>query len=288
MWSTGGRAAAVSRAAGGRPDPAAIPGARRGPLPDRGEPELATLVAEAPRGDDWLHEIKFDGYRVVCRLERRRAAPVHAPRRRLDQTISRHSLDPLRKLPVEAALLDGEVVYVHDDGRTTFTALASALQGGSDPQGRIVYYVFDLAAPGRLRSDGGAARGPQGGAASASLRAGPPAPASGTSTTSGVTARRSSARPATSRSRARWPSAPTRPYRSGRGRDWVKVKCLRRQEFLIVGFTERTGVSDRIGALLVGFHEGRDGPVVLRRSGRHRLGRQGDARPAQRGSTRSW
>ena len=51
-------------------------------------------------------------------------------------------------------------------------------------------------------------------------------------------------------------------YRSGRSRDWVKVKCLRRQEFLVTGFTERAGVADRIGALLVGFHERPGGPVV--------------------------
>ena len=46
-----------------------MPGARAAPLPDRVEPELATLVPEAPAGDDWLHEIKYDGYRVMCRLE---------------------------------------------------------------------------------------------------------------------------------------------------------------------------------------------------------------------------
>jgi bifunctional non-homologous end joining protein LigD len=50
-------------------------------------------------------------------------------------------------------------------------------------------------------------------------------------------------------------------YRSGRSRDWLKVKCLRRQEFLITGFTERTDVSGRIGALLVGFHKTPGGPV---------------------------
>ncbi|HUK76699.1 MAG TPA: DNA polymerase ligase N-terminal domain-containing protein, partial [Thermoleophilia bacterium] len=140
-----GRGSSGARADSARPrvDPASIPGARRAALPAWTEPELATLVSEAPRGEAWLHEIKFDGYRVGCRLGGGEARLF--TRRGADWTTHFPTLlDELRALPVESVLLDGEVVYVHDDGRTTFTALASALQSGSDPRGRIVYYVFDL------------------------------------------------------------------------------------------------------------------------------------------------
>ena len=292
VWQTEGTGAGqpvVAVAQGGGPaarggaargvDPAAIPGARRAALPAWTEPELATLVTEAPRGEAWLHEIKFDGYRVVCRVA---AGEVRLfTRRGADWTTHFPTLlDELRALPVESASLDGEVVYVHDDGRTTFSALASALQSGSDPHGRIVYYVFDL-----LYLDGFDLRGTPLVARKEALErllAGRPAgarvryvehirgrgeqffdQACGLDLEGAVAKRAEST------------------YRSGRSRDWVKVKCLRRQELLVTGFTERTGVADRIGALLVGFHERPGGPRRVRRPGRHRLGRQGDARSAQ-------
>ncbi len=264
VWQSEGPPSADGVASGGsptaaRPDPGSIPGARRAPLPRRVEPELATLVSEAPRGDGWLHEIKFDGYRVLCRLDG--GAPRLFTRRGADWTDHFPTLlAPLGRLPAESALLDGEVVYVHDDGRTTFAALASALQGGTDPEGRIVYYVFDL-----LYLDGfdltGAPLLARKEALERLLAGQPPGArvryvdhvlghgdefvrqACGFAL-EGAVAKRAEA-----------------TYRAGRSRDWLKVKCLRRQEFLITGFTERAGVSGRIGALLVGFHENPGGAV---------------------------
>src|SRR5262245_15437285 len=67
------RPAARAEARSALPCPAAIPGARAAPLPKFVPPQLATLVAEAPRGDEWLHEMKFDGYRILARLEGGRA-----------------------------------------------------------------------------------------------------------------------------------------------------------------------------------------------------------------------
>ena len=229
------------------------------PLPDRLEPELATLASAAPPGDDWLHEIKFDGYRVICRLEHGERRLL--TRRGVDWTDHFPTLlGPLAQVPAETALLDGEVVYVQDDGRTSFPALASALQGGTDPQGRIVYYVFDLVhlngfdltrAPLWARKE-----------ALERLLAGLPSgarvrfvdhvrgrgeefvrQACGFALEGAVAKRADSA------------------YRPGRGRDWLKVKCLHRQELLVVGFTERTGDDGGVGAILVGYHDGPDGPV---------------------------
>ncbi|HJW74524.1 MAG TPA: DNA polymerase ligase N-terminal domain-containing protein, partial [Thermoleophilia bacterium] len=125
------------------PNAARIPGARKAPLPNRVEPELATLVAEAPAGEGWIHEVKFDGYRVMSRLEDGRLTMF--TRRGADWTDHFPTLvDAVKEVPAKRALLDGEVVYVKPDGRTSFLKLASALQSGTDPEGRVVYHVFDL------------------------------------------------------------------------------------------------------------------------------------------------
>ena len=133
-----------SQAASAAPvDLAEMPGARAAPLPARLAPQLATLVAEAPTGDDWLHEIKYDGYRVMCRLEEGKARLL--TRRGADWTSHFPSLlGAVERIPARSAILDGEVVFVQPDGRTSFPKLASALQSGADEEGGIVYYVFDL------------------------------------------------------------------------------------------------------------------------------------------------
>jgi bifunctional non-homologous end joining protein LigD len=259
VWSTAGEDR------GEQPrDPAAVPGARRAPLPERCEPELATLVDEAPRGDDWLHEIKLDGYRVLCRLEG--SVPRLLTRRGADWTSHVPTLvAPLGALPARAALLDGEVVYVGDDGRTSFLELASALQNGTDRDGRIVYYVFDLLhldgydlTRASLRDRKRLLEGLLAGqAADARVRYVEHLEGRGEEffrqtcafDLEGAIAKRADS-----------------PYRPGRGRDWLKVKCLRRQELVIGGFTERAGTAGGVGALLLGFHEGPGEP--LRYAGR--------------------
>ena len=244
VWDPAGPPAA-------RPDPGAVPGARRGPLPVRVEPELATLVSEAPRGDGWLHEIKFDGYRVLCRLDG--GVPRLFTRRGADWTDHFPTLiAPLGRLPAASALLDGEVVYAHDDGRTTFAALASALQGGTDPEGRIVYFVFDLLhldgynprnLPLRERKKLLAALLPTG---NETLRISEDIAGDGVTIfrhacalhAEGIVSKRADA-----------------PYRSARGSDWLKSKCLREQELVIGGFTTSIEGKDRIGSLLLGYYQ---------------------------------
>lgn len=234
-------------------DPAVLPGARKAPLPARIEPQLATLVRTAPPGDEWLHEIKLDGYRIMCRLEKGKVTLF--TRRGADWSDHFPSLRAsIERLPVAEALLDGEMVYMKDDGHTSFLRLASALQGGRDPEGRVVYYVFDLLyldgydlmrAPLEARKEvlrALSARFP----ADSRVRyldhlvgQGPEffREACELSLEGSIAKRR------------------TAPYRPGRGRDWLKVKCLHRQEFVIAGFTERVGDAAGIGALLLAFHE---------------------------------
>ena len=102
------------------------------------KPQLATLKAKAPSGDQWLHEIKFDGYRVQVHLDKGRK-----------RVFTRNGLDWTKRFSLIAgaldvpgqAILDGEVVVIHD-GRTNFSELQAELAAGK--QDRLVYYAFDL------------------------------------------------------------------------------------------------------------------------------------------------
>src|SRR5947207_9636803 len=114
---------------------------RRSALPVFIKPQLSRLVGEAPEGPDWLHEIKYDGYRMHARLD---AGDVRLlTRTGLDWT---HKYRPvataLSKLPVEQAYLDGELSGVHEDGTTSF----AIIQAASDTRNadNLVFFLFDL------------------------------------------------------------------------------------------------------------------------------------------------
>lgn len=230
-----------------------IRGARTRRLLDIVEPELATLVDSAPEGDDWLHEVKFDGYRIICRIEGGRATLWS--RNGKEWTASFPVIaSEVRFLRVETAILDGEIVWLEENGASSFQSLQNALSG-APRNAPIYYYVFDL-----LYLDGQDLR-------NASLDARKdvlrkllvPGPAEATHVRysdhvsgdgqrflegvckmrlEGIVSKRKSS-----------------PYRSGRGRDWLKVKCLARQEFVVVGFTDPGGGRTGFGALLVGYYD---------------------------------
>jgi bifunctional non-homologous end joining protein LigD len=102
------------------------------------KPQLATLKSKAPKGDQWLHEIKFDGYRIQVHLNRGRKKVF--TRNGLDWTKRFTEIAGALAIPGEA-VIDGEVVVVHE-GRTNFSELQAELAAGR--QGRLVYYAFDL------------------------------------------------------------------------------------------------------------------------------------------------
>jgi bifunctional non-homologous end joining protein LigD len=218
------------------------------------EPELATLVAEPPKGDDWLHEMKFDGYRIECLLERGRARLI--TRSGLDWTDRFPSVaEAASAVPARSAILDGEVVVLLPDGRTSFRALQLALKGESS--GPMAYFVFDL-----LELDGrdlrrfplierkdllaellrGRRRG------SKVVRFSEHVEGHGETVYArackagleGIISKRSDS-----------------TYSSARTRAWLKVKCMNRQEFVVVGFTEPKGGRGGFGALLLGVHNGK-------------------------------
>src|SRR5262245_55142617 len=110
------------------------------------DPQLAVLVEQAPEGDAWLHEIKYDGYRIVCRVAH---GSVELLTRNGNDWSARFAeiAAAVRACGIEEAVLDGEVAIVLPDGRTSFQALQEAVGGA--PRSGLMYFVFDL-----LRYDG--------------------------------------------------------------------------------------------------------------------------------------
>jgi bifunctional non-homologous end joining protein LigD len=233
--------------------PGEIAGAHPAPLPKFVPPQLATLVTDAPVGDEWLHEMKFDGYRILARLDR--GAVRLLSRNGKDWTDHFPAVArAVERLPAKEALLDGEVAVLLPDGTTSFQALQNLLSGGAS--GHLVYMVFDL-----LHLDGrdltGARLEDRKSALRALIAAARPAaePARYSDHVigagpefferacrlglEGVVAKRRDA-----------------PYKSARTPDWRKVKCVKRQEVVIGGYTDPEGSRVGIGALLVGVHEG--------------------------------
>ncbi len=230
-----------------RPEP---PGAIRAELPNEIVPELATLVSETPTDDGFVHEVKFDGYRVLCRV-----APGELrlfTRNGEDWTDRMPTLAAaLGKLRVESAVLDGELVALDENGLTDFQLLQNSFSGKGEAP--IAYYAFDL-----LYLNGFDWRPVpllERKAELKALFAGLPAPAAVTLRYSdhvlgngaqffaeaaklgleGVVSKRANS-----------------SYRPGRGKDWVKSKSLGRQEFVIVGYSEPGGSRSHLGALLLG------------------------------------
>jgi bifunctional non-homologous end joining protein LigD len=102
------------------------------------KPQLATLKAKAPKGEQWIHEIKYDGYRVQVHLNSGRKKVF--TRNGLDWTKRFTEIAGALAIPGQA-IIDGEVVVVHE-GRTNFSELQAELAAGR--QGRLIYYAFDL------------------------------------------------------------------------------------------------------------------------------------------------
>jgi bifunctional non-homologous end joining protein LigD len=228
---------------------ARIEGARRAALPESIEAQLATASSTPPVGAAWVHEVKHDGYRMLCRIVNGEARMMS--RSGKDWTSEFVALArAAARLPVESAWLDGEAVVVDEQGRSRFQALQNALSGSTT--GSLAYYAFDLLyvdgvdlrgvklsarkrlleqllaeGPATLRySEHFAADGP---AFLESIRA---------LGLEGMVSKRADL-----------------PYRAGRGAAWQKIKCLRRQEFVIGGYTDPEGSRAGFGALLLGLHE---------------------------------
>jgi bifunctional non-homologous end joining protein LigD len=230
--------------------PAEVTGAVNAPLPKDVEVELATLESHAPQGQQWLHEIKFDGYRLLARIDRGHVKLI--TRRHQDWTHRYPSVaEAAASLPVKSALLDGELVALLPSGVSSFQSLQNATRPGSDA--RLVYFAFDLLyldgydlrrsplieRKQQLRELLTAADSPViqysdhvEGAGTDFLRE------SCRLGLEGIVSKRGD-----------------RPYVGGRAGDWIKTKCLGREELVIGGFTLSTADRRGIGALLVGYFD---------------------------------
>ena len=215
-------------------------------------PQLATLVSAPPSGDNWLHEIKFDGYRIGCRILNGRASLISRNGRDWTDRFSDVGEAALR-LGARDALLDGEVAVVLPDGRTSFQHLQQAIAHRGD-RASLVYFVFDL-----LRLDGEPLDHLPLDARKTQLQSLIPRQpigriryadhVVGQGTAFFDLARRRGLEGIVSKRR-------DLPYHGGRHGGWVKTKCTLHQAFVIGGFTEPTGRREGIGALVIGHYEG--------------------------------
>lgn len=238
-------------------NPATVSGARPGVLPPFVAPALASPTPRPPAGPSWLHEIKFDGYRLQCRIDQGKVQFL--TRNGHDWTDKFPALVTAAKaLPARAALLDGEVVVRQPTGVTSFQALQDALGAGRNHL--LSFYAFDL-----LHLDGFdlsdcplIARKALLAQCLAGLGEDGPILLSEYVEGHGPEFIRAACRLALEGAISKRRDS---PYRSGRGHDWLKVKCIERQEFVIGGFTRpSTGSSSAgpgggIGALLVGTYD---------------------------------
>ena len=215
-------------------------------------PQLATLVSTPPSGDNWLHEIKFDGYRIGCRILSGRASLISRNGQDWTDRFSDVGEAALR-LGVRDTLLDGEVAVVLPDGRTSFQHLQQVIAHRGD-RASLVYFVFDL-----LRLDGEPLDHLPLDARKAQLQSLIQRQPIGRIKYADHVVGQGAAFFDLARQRGLEGIVSKRrdlPYHGGRHGGWVKTKCTLRQEFVIGGFTDPTGTREGIGALVIGHYEG--------------------------------
>lgn len=254
VWQSNRAPKAASATAKARPKTKAKPLRGKAP-PAFIAPQLATRVDAPPDGDDWLHEIKYDGYRLLCRIAGGKVTIL--TRREQDWTGKFEELaESLASLPVANAYIDGEAVILDQAGRSDFGALQNWFK---TPNGqRVTFCAFDLlfldgqdlrreplaarkeklqalleeaALPDVRYSDHQTGHGPAFFATAKGLGV------------EGIISKRADG-----------------PHAAGRGKDWLKIKNIERQEFVVGGYVQSSTGQKAVGALLMG--EYRDGKLA--------------------------
>ncbi|NDZ16289.1 DNA ligase D [Variovorax sp. WS11] len=237
--------------AGKKAQEAPVPGAVKAALPERLTPQLATLATGVPSSGRWLYEIKFDGYRLLARIDAGKAALI--TRNGHDWTSKMPGLArEIEKLGLKSGWLDGEIVVFGSDGLPSFNALQKALESRV-AKADIVYFLFDLpflegydlrgvelVARRQLLQALLDEHGSEHLRFSADFEADPASilDSAARMNLEGVIAKRADA-----------------PYSSRRTDTWLKLKCRLRQEFVICGYTENSEDPARVGSLLLGVHD---------------------------------
>ncbi|MFJ7789401.1 DNA ligase D [Pseudomonas sp. NPDC096925] len=247
------RKPAAKKAAAPRRKPASK--GRKVPLPTQLQPQLATLV-DSPPGGDWRYEVKFDGYRILARIDGDDVRLFTRNGHDWSSKLPRQAA-ALRALGIDAAWLDGEVVVAGENGAADFQALQNAFDTEHDEH--ITYYLFDLPFLGGQ-----------------DLRQLP------------LQDRRSTLQHLLEHNESdvlRYSAdfdQPVEslldsacqlqlegligkrvdsPYSGRRSPDWIKLKCKQRQEFVIVGYTDPKGSRSGFGALLLALHDNDSGEL---------------------------
>src|SRR5262245_58350028 len=120
---------------------ARIAGIKAGRMPETIDVQLATLAAKAPVGEEWLHEIKFDGYRMICRIDEGRVQLTSRSHNVWTDRF-RPLAEAARKWPLRQAILDGEVVALRSDGISDFERLQTVFRDRRESS--LLYYAFDI------------------------------------------------------------------------------------------------------------------------------------------------
>jgi bifunctional non-homologous end joining protein LigD len=231
--------------------PSDLPGKKEA-LPAFIPPQLASEAAAPPVGEHWVHELKLDGYRMQAHIDKSGKVRLYT-RSGLDWTHRMPSIArEVGKLSVESAILDGEVVVLAEDGQSSFAKLQAAFdEGAAHP---LTYFVFDLMHLNGhdLRQQPLTARKeilaqmldnlPE----HETVRYGQHIQTEGAPIfkeacrlgAEGIVSKRSDS-----------------AYTSGRTKSWLKIKCDRRQEFVVGGFTKPANGTEGIGALLLGYYD---------------------------------
>ncbi|HEJ83215.1 MAG TPA: ATP-dependent DNA ligase, partial [Desulfobacteraceae bacterium] len=119
----------------------AVQGAQPAPMPVRPRPHLAILAKAPPRGNEWLHEIKYDGYRILC-IKKNDTLRLITRNHKDWSDKFKEVAGAAASLPFDRFILDGEMVVLRSDGKPDFQALQNILK--EETSGRPVYYIFDI------------------------------------------------------------------------------------------------------------------------------------------------
>lgn len=232
-----------------------LSGAVAGPLPETLKPELATLVESAPDGE-WLYEIKFDGYRVMARIENGDVRLLTRNGHDWTHKLPRQA-EALAALGLESAWLDGEMVVANEQGVPDFQALQNAFEVGSS--GQIAYYLFDV--PYLNGMDLRNVPVQERRAALAAVLEPNESPLLRFSDAFEETPEALLNSACQMQMEGLIGKRVGSAYVSRRSNDWIKLKCKNRQEFVVVGFSDPKGARSAFGALLLGLHDADSGQL---------------------------
>ena len=230
-----------------------LAGSPKESLPKFVEPQLASLAKAPPVGKNWVHELKLDGYRIEARIDRNKSSVQLLTRTGLDWTHRMKALAAaVGELPVETAVLDGEVVVLEANGSTSFANLQAAFQEGT--KHALTYFLFDLLHLNghnlrdlpllerkKLLAEVVSGADPDGAVRISDHLTGDAGQIFAHACklgAEGIISKLGEGK-----------------YCPGRGGNWLKLKCSKGQEFVVGGFTLPSNDIHGVGALLLGQYD---------------------------------